>query len=49
MGIKGLTPIIQEFAPDAIKKVEIKSQFGRKIAIVSYLLFTKVHASHTSC
>ncbi|KAI5793742.1 PIN domain-like protein [Peziza echinospora] len=33
MGIKGLTAIIQEYAPDAIKKVEIKSQFGRKVAI----------------
>lgn len=35
MGIKGLTQVIQEYAPDAIKKVDIKHQFGRKIAIVS--------------
>ncbi|RPB21457.1 PIN domain-like protein [Terfezia boudieri ATCC MYA-4762] len=33
MGIKGLAQVIQEYAPDAIKKVEIKHQFGRKIAI----------------
>ncbi|KAF8449659.1 PIN domain-like protein [Terfezia claveryi] len=33
MGIKGLAQLIQEYAPDAIKKVEIKHQFGRKIAI----------------
>ena len=37
MGIKGLTQVIQEYAPDAIKKVEIKHQFGRKIAIVSII------------
>lgn len=34
MGIKGLAQVIQEHAPDAFKKVEIKNQFGRKIAIV---------------
>ncbi|KAF8468810.1 flap endonuclease 1 [Kalaharituber pfeilii] len=33
MGIKGLFQIVQEYAPDAIKKVDIKHQFGRKIAI----------------
>ncbi|KAF8424143.1 PIN domain-like protein [Tirmania nivea] len=33
MGIRGLAQVIQEYAPDAIKKVEIKHQFGRKIAI----------------
>lgn len=35
MGIKGLTQVIQENAPDAIRNVEIKHEFGRKIAIVS--------------
>lgn len=35
MGIKGLAQVIQENAPDAIKNVEIKHEFGRKIAIVS--------------
>ncbi|KAF8461027.1 flap endonuclease 1 [Kalaharituber pfeilii] len=33
MGIKGLFHVLQEYAPAAIRKVDIKSQFGRKIAI----------------
>lgn len=33
MGIKGLNGIIQEHAPLAIRKSEIKSFFGRKVAI----------------
>jgi flap endonuclease-1 len=35
MGIKQLFSIIKEEAPDAIKEGDIKSQFGRKVAIVS--------------
>lgn len=35
MGIKGLFPIIKDEAPAAIKEGDIKSQFGRKVAIVS--------------
>lgn len=34
MGIKQLFSIIKEEAPDAIKEGDIKSQFGRKVAIV---------------
>lgn len=33
MGIKGLTGLISEHAPDAIKEHEIKTLFGRKVAI----------------
>lgn len=33
MGIQGLTKIIAENAPGAIKSNEIKSYFGRKVAI----------------
>lgn len=33
MGIKGLTNLISEHAPAAIKSHEIKSYFGRKVAI----------------
>ncbi|KAG1089367.1 hypothetical protein G6F42_019992 [Rhizopus arrhizus] len=33
MGIKGLTNLISEHAPSAIKSHEIKSYFGRKVAI----------------
>ncbi|EGP86551.1 uncharacterized protein MYCGRDRAFT_100567 [Zymoseptoria tritici IPO323] len=33
MGIKGLYPIIKENCPDAVKEGEIKTQFGRKVAI----------------
>ncbi|KAM0752303.1 flap endonuclease 1-A [Meredithblackwellia eburnea MCA 4105] len=33
MGIKGLTNLVKEFAPGAIKETEIKTLFGRKIAI----------------
>ncbi len=41
MGIKHLYQLIQEHAPDAVKTGEIKNQFGRKVAIVSYnLAFT---------
>ncbi|QRC95015.1 hypothetical protein JI435_406730 [Parastagonospora nodorum SN15] len=36
MGIKHLYQLIQEHSPDAIKTGEIKNQFGRKVAIVSY-------------
>lgn len=36
MGIKSLAQVIAEHAPDAIKTGEIKNQFGRKVAIVSY-------------
>lgn len=35
MGIKQLFSIIREEAPEAVKEGEIKSQFGRKVAIVS--------------
>lgn len=34
MGIKQLFSIIKEEAPEAIKEGEIKSHFGRKVAIV---------------
>lgn len=34
MGIKNLSLIIKENAPDAIKEGEIKNHFGRKVAIV---------------
>lgn len=34
MGIKHLFQIIKDEAPDAIKEGDIKSQFGRKVAIV---------------
>ncbi|CAO3597208.1 unnamed protein product [Absidia cylindrospora] len=33
MGIHGLTKLISEHAPDAIKSNEIGSHFGRKVAI----------------
>jgi len=33
MGIKGLTALLQEHAPNAIKEHEIKTLFGRKVAI----------------
>ncbi|KAF5366769.1 hypothetical protein D9758_006490 [Tetrapyrgos nigripes] len=33
MGIKGLTSLIAEHAPDAIKEHDIKTLFGRKVAI----------------
>jgi flap endonuclease-1 len=36
MGIKQLFSIVKEEAPDAIKEGEIKNQFGRKVAIVSW-------------
>ena len=36
MGIKQLFSIIRDEAPAAIKEGEIKNQFGRKVAIVSY-------------
>lgn len=36
MGIKQLFSIIKEEAPDAIKEGDIKTQFGRKVAIVSF-------------
>ena len=35
MGIKNLFSIIKDEAPSAIKEGDIKSQFGRKVAIVS--------------
>jgi hypothetical protein len=34
MGIKHLYQLIEEHSPAAIKKGEIKNQFGRKVAIV---------------
>lgn len=33
MGITGLTKLIADIAPWAIKETEIKNYFGRKIAI----------------
>lgn len=33
MGIKGLSKLIQEKAPDSIKEQQIKAYFGRKVAI----------------
>jgi flap endonuclease-1 len=33
MGIKGLTALLAEHAPKAIKESEIKTLFGRKVAI----------------
>lgn len=38
MGIKNLSSIIKENAPDAIKEGEIKNHFGRKVAIVRHRL-----------
>ncbi|RFU33432.1 hypothetical protein B7463_g2902, partial [Scytalidium lignicola] len=38
MGIKQLTSVIKDEAPDAIKEGEIKNQFGRKVAIDAYEL-----------
>jgi len=35
MGIKQLFQIIKDEAPDAIKEGDIKTHFGRKVAIVS--------------
>jgi hypothetical protein len=40
MGIKHLAQLIAENAPDAIKTGEIKNQFGRKVAIVSFSSLT---------
>ncbi|KAL9012524.1 MAG: hypothetical protein Q9173_002717 [Seirophora scorigena] len=37
MGIKQLSQVIQEHAPDAIKIGEIKNHFGRKVAIDAYV------------
>ena len=39
MGIKHLYQLIEEHAPEAVKKGEIKNQFGRKVAIVRLLSF----------
>lgn len=39
MGIKGLTALINEHAPDAIKSAEIKTLFGRKVAIDALVNF----------
>ncbi|KAG9190401.1 hypothetical protein G6011_08489 [Alternaria panax] len=36
MGIKHLYQLIEEHAPEAVKKGEIKNQFGRKVAIDAY-------------
>ncbi|KAF9046168.1 PIN domain-like protein [Panaeolus papilionaceus] len=33
MGIKGLTPLLNEHAPNSIKEHDIKTLFGRKVAI----------------
>ena len=33
MGIKGLTKLIGDICPEAIKENEVKNYFGRKIAI----------------
>lgn len=33
MGILGLSRLIGDIAPDAIKEVELKSLFGRRVAI----------------
>jgi flap endonuclease-1 len=33
MGIKGLTALIKEHAPGAIKETDIKSLFGRIVSI----------------
>ena len=33
MGIQGLAKLIADLAPGAIKEVEVKNYFGRKIAI----------------
>ena len=38
MGIKQLFSIIKDEAPAAIKEGDIKNQFGRKVAIVRFLL-----------
>jgi len=38
MGIKQLFQIIKEEAPEAIKEGDIKTHFGRKVAIVSLIL-----------
>ncbi len=38
MGIKQLFQIVKEEAPEAVKEGEIKNQFGRKVAIVCFLL-----------
>jgi flap endonuclease-1 len=43
MGIKQLFSIIKDEAPDAYKEGEIKNQFGRKVAIVSYTLQAYQH------
>jgi flap endonuclease-1 len=44
MGIKHLYQLIEEHSPDAVKKGEIKNQFGRKVAIVcwEYFRFTRI-------
>ncbi|KAI1518020.1 Flap endonuclease [Pyrenophora tritici-repentis] len=36
MGIKHLYQLIEEHTPEAVKKGEIKNQFGRKVAIDAY-------------
>lgn len=40
MGIKHLYQLIEEHAPEAVKKGEIKNQFGRKVAIVREVALT---------
>ena len=42
MGIKNLSSIIKEHAPDAIKEGEIKNHFGRKVAIVRKTPFSRL-------
>lgn len=45
MGIHGLAKLIADLAPGAIKEIEVKNYFGRKIAIDAsmyrnFVLFT---------
>ena len=42
-GIKGLTALINENAPDAIKAVKIETLFGRKVAIDAYVPASFLH------
>lgn len=48
MGIKQLFSIIKDEAPAAIKEGDIKNQFGRKVAIVSFILPFLISSSYES-
>ena len=53
MGIKGLSKVLAEHAPDAMKEREMKAFFGRKIAIdasmslYQFMIAVRYDGAHT--